>query len=123
MRQQMHPAMRIVFAALGAVVGATLFGDGEHLFAIAVGALAGLAVFEVVFLRDRLTKVERELQELQRDQERAPAPAPVAEAVQRLREAAPYVPPSAPVPQQPAPRPAPPASPIPETRTYTDTPD
>jgi uncharacterized membrane protein len=121
MGQQLHPAMRIVFAVLGAVVGATLFGDGGQLFAIAVGALAGLAVFDVVFLRDRLTRVERELEELQRDRQQAPTPAPVAETVPRLREAAAYVPPSEPVPK-PASRPAPAAAPVPETRTYADAP-
>jgi len=122
MGQQIHPSMRIVFAVLGAMAGGTLFGGGEHLFAIAVGALAGLAVFEVVFLRDRLTKVERELEELHRDRRQAPAPAPVIDPVQRLRESRPYVPPSASVPT-PAPRPAPAAGSIPEKRPYADAPD
>ena len=121
MGQQIHPAMRVVFAVLGAIAGGTLVGDGEHLFAIAVGGLAGLAVFEVMLLRDRLTKVERELEELHRDRRQAP-PAPVIDTVQRLRESRPYVPPSAPVPK-PAPRAAPAAPSIPGKQPYADAPD
>jgi len=123
MGQQLHPAIRVVLAAFGALAGASLSSDGGHFFAIVMGALAGLAVFEVVNIRDRLTTLEREFQD-PRESGREPraTPAAVPDTVQRLREAAPYVLPSAPVPP-PAPPPASAAAGIPEKGRHTDATD
>jgi uncharacterized membrane protein len=62
----MHPALRIILALLGAAVAVSLAGPGAHLLAAVVGALAGLAVGEVVSLRDALARLHAELQELRR---------------------------------------------------------
>ncbi len=120
MGRQMHPTIRIVLAIVGAVFGASLASEGGHLFAIVLGALAGLAIGEMVFIRDRLTKLQSDLEDLRhRRGERPPAPAPTQEPVQRLREAAPYIAPRA-TPEVPSPRPAtttaPGPVPVPSTR-------
>src|SRR5215469_5564667 len=98
MGQQLHPAIRVVLAAFGALAGASLSSDGVHLFAMVMGALAGLALFELVTIRDRLTRLERELQDLGEAQRRPPpTPAAVPDTAQRLREAALDVPARTPV--------------------------
>jgi uncharacterized membrane protein len=106
MGQQPHPAIRVVLAAFGALAGAGLSGGGDHFFAILMGALAGLAFFEVVYIRDRLTRLERELADLREPaQEPHPRPGAVPDTVQRLREAALDVSPSIPA-RASAPQPA-----------------
>lgn len=109
MAHRLHPVISLVLAAVGAVAGATLASEGNHLFAIAMGALAGLGVLEVIYVRDRLTRLERELDDLrERQDERAPASADASHPTRRLREAALYEPPvSAPPPAAPPARPRP----------------
>jgi len=97
MGQQPHPAIRVILAAFGALVGASLTGGGDHLFAILMGALAGLGLLEVVCLHDRLTKLERELQDLREaSPEPRPTPAAIPDPVQRPRKPAFDLPPSSP---------------------------
>lgn len=60
----MHPALRVVLAAVGAVFGANLAGGGEHIFAAIVGALLGLALGEVLSLRAALTSLRSEIEDI-----------------------------------------------------------
>ena len=122
MGQQLHPAIRVVLAAFGALAGASLSSDGDHFFAIVMGALAGLALFEVVYIRDRLLKLERELQKLREVRhEPRPTPAAVPDTVQHLRAAALDVPPSA-AARVPAAQPTPAVASTAEKVPYTDGP-
>jgi uncharacterized membrane protein len=62
----MHPVLRIILVVVGAAVGGNLLGDGAPLLGAFVGALTGLAIGEVVFLRSSLARVEGELRDLRR---------------------------------------------------------
>src|SRR6266513_3781611 len=60
----MHPALRVVLAILGALVGTSLGSGSTQLFAAIMGALAGLAVSEALYLRDSLTRLRAELSDV-----------------------------------------------------------
>jgi uncharacterized membrane protein len=111
----MHPALRIILALLGAAIAVSLGGPGAHLLAAIVGALAGLAVGEVVSLREAMTRLHAELQELRRrvterradtgERTAAPqAPAQAAAAATPMPPAPPEQPESAPQHWQPSAR-------------------
>jgi uncharacterized membrane protein len=122
MGQQPHPAIRVVLAALGALAGASVSSGGDHFFAIVMGALAGLALFEVVYIRDRLTKLEHELHDLKKIRpEPRRTPAAVPDTAQGRREAVLDVPSTAPV-RVSAPQPTPAAAPADVKAPYTDAP-
>lgn len=74
----MSPAIRVVLAAVGAFAGVSLAADGLHFFGTVIGALAGLGLSEIVFLRDGLAKLQRELQELRRERRISPPSAAAA---------------------------------------------
>ena len=121
MGQQPHPAIRVILAAFGALAGASLAASGDHVFAILMGALAGLALFEVVYIRDRLTKLERELADLREPAPQPhPTPAAVPDTVTPRREAPADVPRDLPV-RTSAPQPPAAAASTNEVR-YTDLP-
>ncbi|MHB8813828.1 MAG: DUF2339 domain-containing protein [Steroidobacteraceae bacterium] len=65
----MHPVLRLIFVVVGAALGADLASGGTELLAALVGALTGLAVGEVVSIRNTLAGLRSELRELsaQRD--------------------------------------------------------
>lgn len=84
----MNPVIRVVLAVAGAFAAANLAADGMHFFAIVIGALAGLALGEIIHLRDALTQVQRELRELHQRRAAPPAAAtarPPAPPMQPLR--------------------------------------
>ena len=89
----MSPLIRVVLAAVGAFVAARLTADGMHLFAVVIGALAGLALSEMIQLREGLTKLQRELQDLRREH-RPPPPAAAAPVMPTKLSAQPPLPPS-----------------------------
>src|SRR5215470_17479569 len=116
------PVIRVVLAAVGALAGASLSSDGDHLFGIVMGALAGLALFEALYIRDRLTKLERELQAIREARQQArPTPVAVPDPVQSGREAVPDLPPTPPARVSP-PQPPPAAASTKEKVPYTDVP-
>lgn len=95
----MSPLIRVVLAAAGAFVAARLTADGMPFFAVVIGALAGLALSEMIQLRDGLTKLQRELQDLRR--EHRPPPAAAAAPVMPTK-----LPAQPPLPPSPIPPPA-----------------
>src|ERR1700733_7588642 len=101
----MHPALRVVFAGVCALVRARLESGGARLFAAIIGALAGLAISEVLYIRSSLTSLRAELSDVRNSLRRAP-------------EAARYAPPAMP-PQTPRPPPAAEAAPSTETASST----
>jgi len=60
----MHPILRVVLVIAGAVLGARLGTAGTQFLAVLVGALTGLAISEVVFIRGAFARVRAELREL-----------------------------------------------------------
>ena len=60
----MHPILRVVLVVAGAVVGARLGTEGIHFLPALVGALAGLAISEVVSIRDAFANMRAELSDL-----------------------------------------------------------
>lgn len=59
----MHPILRVVLVVVGAAVGANLGTEGIHFLAALMGALAGLAVGEVVYVRGVFASLRAELRE------------------------------------------------------------
>ncbi|MGO9802171.1 MAG: DUF2339 domain-containing protein [Steroidobacteraceae bacterium] len=119
----MHPILRVVLVIVGAVVGANLGTEGVQFLAALVGALAGLAISEVVYIRGAFATLRTEFRELRDLIERratrtdAPAAAPKAEPTPRSApprsEPAPYY---ERAPSQPAAPPAAPATTAPIPR-------
>src|SRR5882672_672777 len=75
----MFPVMRLVFAAVGALLGAGIAPIGGWFFAALVGACIGFAIAEFTRVRGRILSLEEEVAKLRaiirrRDTE-APAPA------------------------------------------------
>jgi len=106
----MHPILRVVLAVFGAAVGANLATKGITFLGALLGALAGLAISEVVQIRSAFASVRAELRELRAFMERGAARAGTATAAPRaeptpyyqqgpMRPAAPPTPP----PAQPTP--------------------
>jgi uncharacterized membrane protein len=60
----MHPILRVVLVIAGAAVGANLGTEGIHFLAALVGALAGLAISEAVFIRGVVASLRAELSDL-----------------------------------------------------------
>ena len=60
----MHPILRVVLVIAGAVVGAKLGPGGTQFLAVLLGALTGLAISEVVFIRGAFASVRDELRDL-----------------------------------------------------------
>ncbi len=92
--------MRVVFAIMGAVIGLSLASGSREVLGLAVGALAGFGIAELVSLRARFAELERELAALRRSPggrsaaataaaaQSGPAPEPAA-AVQSQRSVQP----------------------------------
>ncbi|HME39888.1 MAG TPA: DUF2339 domain-containing protein [Steroidobacteraceae bacterium] len=76
----MFPAIRIVFAVVGAVLGAKTGSGGGWFFATLVGAFIGLAIVEFASVRGRMLTLEEDIAKLRaslrRREAEAPAPAP-----------------------------------------------
>jgi uncharacterized membrane protein len=113
----MHPALRIVLALAGALIGSGVGSEGTQWVAALMGALAGLGFAELLQVRARLASLRADLQELRAGQAKArsaapPAPpAPTAPPAPLGRAFEPYAPSSAAVP--PAARVATPPPPAP----------
>lgn len=60
----MHPILRVVLVIVGAGVGSNFGTKGIHFVSALLGALAGLAIGEVVYMRGALTGLREELREL-----------------------------------------------------------
>jgi uncharacterized membrane protein len=105
----MHPALRAILALLGALLGASLAGAGAQRLAAIVGALAGIAIGEVLFLRDAIANLHRELRELRGSLKQRPTETSArADTAERPVEPPRYAPPPhTSQPPSPARRPAP----------------
>jgi len=90
----MHPFLRVVLVIVGAATGANLGTEGIHFLAALVGALAGLAISEVIHIRSAFANLRTELRDLRALIERATTRADAAAAAPK----------SEPAPQRPAPR-------------------
>jgi uncharacterized membrane protein len=102
----MHPVLRVVLAVVGVVFGANLAGDSPQLFAAVVGGLAGLAVGEIIFLRNSLTRLHAELGDIREGLTQPRAGETVrAQTAQRVPEVSPYAPPPVVSPPPPPTRP------------------
>ncbi len=89
----MHPLIRVILAIVGAAFGANLAGEGAHLLAAVVGALAGLAIGEVAFVRTSLRKLHSELQDIREElNRRQTVQSEQAEAAPRAPEPPRYAP-------------------------------
>jgi uncharacterized membrane protein len=73
----MFPAMRLVFAAVGALLGAKLAPGGEWFFAALLGACIGLAIAEFTLVRGRILTLEEEVAKLRANLERRESEAPM----------------------------------------------
>ena len=112
----MFPVIHVVFAALGALLGAGMAPRGGWGFAALVGACIGYAAAEFTSVRGRLLSLEAELAKLranlrQRDVE-TPAPSPPPQPVPASRAPAPS-------PASPAPAPAPSPEQVPALASIT----
>jgi len=67
----MHPFLRVVLVIVGAATGANLGTEGIHFLAALVGALAGLAISEVIHIRSAFANLRTELRDLRALIERA----------------------------------------------------
>lgn len=112
----MHPILRVVLVVFGAALGANLTTAGITFLGALLGALAGLGISEVVYIRGALANLRAELRELRAHMERRPtraetaAPAPRPEPTPYYeqapaREVAPP-PPAPPPPRAPVTAPA-----------------
>lgn len=100
----MHPILRVILAAVGATFGVELAGGGTELLAALLGALAGLALGEVIYVRSAITELRAELRQLRA---RSARPAAQGEAKETAHPA-----PAIPVREPPGSSPAaPPAAP------------
>ena len=80
----MQPLTRVILAIFGAVLGATVAGKDVYFLAALVGALFGLGIGELAFLRKSLRTLEEELRGLRESiHRRAAAPSERTEATQR----------------------------------------
>jgi uncharacterized membrane protein len=73
----MFPIIRVVFAALGALLGANIGLAGGRLFAALVGACIGFAAAEFISLRGRILTLEEKIAKLRH----RPVPVPESPAV------------------------------------------
>jgi len=100
----MDPALRVVLAIVGALLGASLASSSHQFFAAIMGALTGLAVSEVLDVRSSLTRLRAELSEVRNSlaSQRAEPSERTETAAQRppatTRDAAPSV--AVPTPQR-----------------------
>jgi uncharacterized membrane protein len=118
----MHPIFRIILVIVGAAVGVNLATEGIRFLAALIGALAGLAIGEVVYIRGAFASVRGELRDVRALIERRTTR---SEGAAEAREPGPTVqrasPPAKPAPyyqgapSQPAapPPPPPPAASVP----------
>ena len=116
----MDPALRVILAIVGALLGASLASGSTQLFAAIMGALAGLAVAEAFDIRSSLARLRAELSDVRNAlaRQRA-APGELGEtAAQRSPETARYAPPIVP-PQTPPRSPGPGAGASTETVSGT----
>jgi uncharacterized membrane protein len=95
----MHPILRVVLVIVAAAVGANLGTEGIHFVAALVGALAGLAISEVVYVRGLFASVRSELGDLRALIERRTTRTEASAAGPRAEP----VPPRAPQRVEPAP--------------------
>jgi uncharacterized membrane protein len=102
----MFPVIRVVFVAVGVLLGANIGHGGGWFFAALIGAFIGFAIAEFTLVRGRILTIEQEVAKLRASLKRrdadAPAPAPPAMA-----------PRPSPAPSPPASAPAPPFVPPP----------
>jgi uncharacterized membrane protein len=90
----MHPAVRVVWIVLGALLGARLASVGGQLLAAFIGAVAGLAVSEALDIRGVLNRLRAELSEVRNSLEQRHAqPKERAETPQTPPETSPDSPP------------------------------
>jgi uncharacterized membrane protein len=97
---RVHPILRVILVIVGAAVGLNLGTQGIHFLAALTGALAGLAIGEVVYIRGMFASVRSELRDLRALIERrttrteaaaeAPRAAPDIDRVSPRVEPAPY---------------------------------
>jgi uncharacterized membrane protein len=66
----MHPILRVVLVVVGAALGANLGTEGIHFLGAMLGALAGLAISEVIYIRGAVAGVRTELRDLRANIER-----------------------------------------------------
>jgi hypothetical protein len=69
--------MRLVFAGLGALLGANIPSIGGWFFAALVGACIGYAIAEFTLVRGRILTLEEEVAKLRANLRRRDAQAPV----------------------------------------------
>ena len=60
----MFPVIRLVFAAIGALLGANIGSGGGWFFAALVGAFIGFAIAELTLVRRRIVTLETEVAKL-----------------------------------------------------------
>jgi uncharacterized membrane protein len=90
----MHPFLRVVLVIAGAATGANLATEGISFLAALVGALAGLAISEVIYIRSAFANLRAELRDVRALIERATTRTDVAAAGPKSEAA----------PQRPSPR-------------------
>jgi uncharacterized membrane protein len=88
----MFPVMRLVFSALGALLGANIPSLGGWFFAALVGAFIGYAIAEFTVVRGRILRLEEEVAKLRANLGRRDAAAPVPSAAVAPPESAPESP-------------------------------
>ena len=91
----MHPIPRVVLVIVGAAVGANLGTEGVHFLAALMGALAGLAIGEVVYVRGVFATLRTEFRDLRDLIERRTTRTDVAAAAPKAEPAARSAPPRA----------------------------
>jgi uncharacterized membrane protein len=110
----MNPAIRIVFAVIGAFLCSGLGRDGDRLLDWLLGGCAGFALADLWILRARLRDLEGALQRQQAILRRSE---PAASAGAATAPRVPSPPPAPIPPPAPVPPPAPPAGPAPPAAT------
>jgi uncharacterized membrane protein len=94
----MFPAIRVIFAAVGAIVGANIGLGGGWFFAALVGAFIGFAIAEFTAVRGRILTLEQELAKLRatlkrRDSDASSSSRPAASPTPAPFVSSPAVPP------------------------------
>ena len=119
----MHPILRVVLVVVGAALCANLGTEGIRFLAAVLGALAGLAISEVIYIRGAFASLRTELRDLRALIERRTTRSEVGVAGTKVESAPPRTPPraeSAPdyerAPSQPVAPPPAPAAAIPGSR-------